>query len=50
MRQLDLREATLVVHDASGPPGIDWALDHPDRVAGLILLDTYCNMPGLRPP
>jgi haloalkane dehalogenase len=51
MNQLDLREATLVVHDASGPPGIDWALDHPDRVAGLILLNTYyCNMPGLRSP
>jgi haloalkane dehalogenase len=51
MSQLDLPEATLVVHDASGPPGIDWALDHPDRVAGLILLNTYyCNMPGLRSP
>jgi haloalkane dehalogenase len=24
--QLGLDEATIVVHDASGPPGIDWAL------------------------
>jgi haloalkane dehalogenase len=49
--QLDLHEVTPVVHDASGPPGIDWALDHPDRVAELILLNTYyCDMPGLRPP
>jgi pimeloyl-ACP methyl ester carboxylesterase len=49
--QLGLGEVTLVVHDASGPPGIDWALAHPDRVAGLVLLNTYyCRMPTLRPP
>ena len=24
---------------AMGPPGIDWALDHPERVAGLVLLN-----------
>jgi pimeloyl-ACP methyl ester carboxylesterase len=41
----------VVVHDAAGPPGIDWALEHPDRVAGLVLLNTYyCHMPGLRSP
>jgi haloalkane dehalogenase len=49
--QLGLGEVTIVVHDASGPPGIDWALDHPDRVSALILLNTYyCLMPTLRPP
>ena len=32
--------ATIVVHDASGWPGIDWALDHPDRVAALVILNT----------
>jgi haloalkane dehalogenase len=49
--QLGLDQVTVVVHDASGPPGIDWALEHPDRVAGLVLLNTYyCNMPGLRSP
>src|SRR5919106_5077393 len=26
-----LDDVILVVHDASGPPGIDWALDHQDR-------------------
>jgi haloalkane dehalogenase len=31
----------LVAHDASGPPAIDWALAHPDRVAALVLLNTY---------
>ncbi|MCI0585773.1 MAG: alpha/beta hydrolase [Planctomycetes bacterium] len=41
----------LVAHDAWGPPAIDWALAHPERVAGLVLLNTYyCEMPTLRPP
>jgi haloalkane dehalogenase len=49
--QLGLQQVTVVVHDASGPPGIDWALKHPDRVAALVLLNTYyCAMPGLRSP
>jgi len=49
--QLGLDEVTIVTHDASGPPGIDWALEHPDRVSALILLNTYyCLMPTLRPP
>jgi len=30
----------LVAHDGSGPPAIDWALEHPERVAGLVLLNT----------
>src|SRR5262245_23767646 len=49
--QLGLSQVTLVLHDASGPPGIDWARDHPERVEGLVLLDRYyCEMPTLRPP
>ena len=41
----------LVAHDASGPPAIDWALDHPDDVAALVLLNTYYSWhPRLRPP
>jgi haloalkane dehalogenase len=49
--QLGLEQVVLVVHDASGPPGIDWALTHPERVAGLVLLNTYyCDMPTLRRP
>jgi pimeloyl-ACP methyl ester carboxylesterase len=40
-----------VAHDASGPPAIDWAIEHPDQVAALVLLNTYyCAMPTLRPP
>ncbi len=46
-----LDKVVLVAHDASGPPAIDWALAHPDRVAALVLLNTYyCAMPTLRPP
>src|SRR5262245_18329126 len=49
--QLGLDQVAIVVHDASGPPGIDWALAHPDRVAALVLLNTYyCLMATLRPP
>jgi pimeloyl-ACP methyl ester carboxylesterase len=49
--QLGLGQVTLVAHDASGPPAVDWALAHPERVAGLVLLNTYyCDMPTLRRP
>jgi haloalkane dehalogenase len=49
--QLGLERMVLVAHDASGPPAIDWALAHPDRVAGLVLLNTYYQWtPGLRRP
>jgi len=51
IEQLKLEQVILVAHDASGPPAIDWALAHPDRVAALVLLNTYYNaMPTLRPP
>ncbi len=51
IEHLKLDQVVLVAHDASGPPAIDWALGHPDRVAALVLLNTYyCAMPTLRPP
>jgi pimeloyl-ACP methyl ester carboxylesterase len=44
-------QLVLVAHDASGPPAIDWALDNPDLVATLVLLNTYYHWtPGLRRP
>src|SRR5262249_5759179 len=47
--QLGLGQFILAAHAASAPPAIDWALDHPERVAGLVLLNTYyCAMPTLR--
>jgi pimeloyl-ACP methyl ester carboxylesterase len=49
--QLRLQQVMLVAHDASGPPAIDWALDQSERVAALVLLNTYyCAMPTLRSP
>jgi haloalkane dehalogenase len=51
IEHLQLGSVVLVAHDASGPPVIDWALDHPERVAALVLLNTYYSqMPELRPP
>ena len=48
---LGLEQVVLVAHDASGPPAIDWALAHPDRVAALVLLNTYYAWtPPLRRP
>lgn len=50
-RQLDTDRVVLVAHDASGPPAIDWALDHPERVERLVLLNTYYHWTfGLRRP
>lgn len=48
---LGLERVVLVCHDMSGPPTIDWALSHRDRVAGLVLLNTYYGeMPSLGVP
>jgi haloalkane dehalogenase len=38
--ELDLRELTLVVHDWSGPIGLRFAVEHADRVARLVILNT----------
>ena len=39
--QLQLDAVVPVVHDLSGQPGIDWALDNPAKTAALVLLNTY---------
>jgi haloalkane dehalogenase len=50
-RHLGANTLTLVAHDASGPPAIDWALANPERVATLVLLNTYYHWtPSLRRP
>lgn len=51
---LGLKRVVLVPHDASGPAGFNWALDHPDHVDGIVALNTfYCLLPNnvsLNPP
>ena len=32
---------TLVAHDFGGPIALDWALDHPDRLARLVITNTW---------
>jgi haloalkane dehalogenase len=39
---------TLVVHDWGGPVGLRWAVEHPDRVARLVILDTGLYTSGQR--
>jgi haloalkane dehalogenase len=38
---LDLRDLVLVVHDWGGPIGLDYAGAHPERVRGLVILNTW---------
>ena len=48
---LEVEQVVLVPHDASGPVAINWALDHPERVTTLVLLNTYfADAPTLRFP
>ncbi|NVB40742.1 alpha/beta fold hydrolase [Pseudenhygromyxa sp. WMMC2535] len=37
---LELRDITLVVHDWGGGVGFGWAVDHPDRVVRMVVLNT----------
>jgi haloalkane dehalogenase len=37
---LDLRDATVVVQDWGGPIGLRFAVEHPDRVTRLVILNT----------
>ena len=38
--ELDLQRATVVVHDWGGPIGLRVAVDNPDRIARVVVLDT----------
>jgi haloalkane dehalogenase len=48
VEQLDLRELTVVVQDWGGPIGLRLAVEHPDRVARLVIMNT--GIGGGRPP
>jgi haloalkane dehalogenase len=40
LEELDLRDATIVVHDWGGIIGLRLAVEHPDRIARMVILDT----------
>ena len=40
LASLDLRDATVVVQDWGGPIGLRWAVENPERVARLVILNT----------
>jgi haloalkane dehalogenase len=40
LEQLDLHDVTFVVHDWGGPVALRLAVEHPDRVARLVILDS----------
>src|SRR5919198_3028128 len=40
LENLDLRGVTVVVQDWGGPIGLRWAVENPDRVARLVILNT----------
>jgi haloalkane dehalogenase len=41
VRALDLQDLTLVAHDFGGPIGLPIALNHPERVRRLVLINTW---------
>ena len=40
VEELDLRDVTVVVQDWGGPIGLRFAVEHPDRVARLVIMNT----------
>jgi haloalkane dehalogenase len=40
LERVDVRGATIVVQDWGGPIGLRWAVENPDRVARLVILNT----------
>ena len=48
VEELDLRDATVVVQDWGGPVGLRLAVENPDRVSRLVIMNT--GIGGGRPP
>jgi haloalkane dehalogenase len=40
LERLDLRDLTMVVHDWGGPIGLRLGVEHPDRIARFVIMDT----------
>ena len=47
---LGLDRVVLVVHDASGPAGINWAVEHSQKVAAIVALNTFYSLLPDAPP
>ena len=47
LESLDLRSAVVVPQDWGGPIGLYWATQHPERVGGLFILNTFAH--GFKP-
>ncbi|MEL7237646.1 MAG: alpha/beta fold hydrolase [Planctomycetota bacterium] len=45
LESLDLNNATVITQDWGGPIGLHWAAKHPDRVRGLVVLNTFVKRP-----
>jgi len=41
IESLDLRDVTLVVQDWGGPIGLSYSVEHPERVARLVIMNTW---------
>ena len=51
VQYFDMDDIVIVVHDASGPPGIDWGLENINKINSLVLLNTYYHpVSKLKPP
>jgi cis-3-alkyl-4-acyloxetan-2-one decarboxylase len=48
LESLDLAGAVVVPQDWGGPIGLYWATRHPDRIAGLFILNTFAHRPPRR--
>lgn len=46
---LDLRDITLVVHDFGGPIGLSLALDEPERISSVVVLNSWMWAHGDQP-
>jgi pimeloyl-ACP methyl ester carboxylesterase len=45
LESLDLHDATIAVQDWGGPIGLSWAVAHPERIAGLLIMNTNAHRP-----
>lgn len=46
--RLELERVVLVLHDWGGPIGLSLAVEEPERVAGLVVCNSWCWPPDLR--